>query len=147
MGAVGLIFAASQLASTGGSALSERLSGPTASRMLRFAPFGIGLAVLTMGLTARAGLPATGLVAALCFVLTQSTDGVIYPIWQARFNEAIPSAQRATILSISSAGFSLFMAGAFPAASYLPTIPLIYVVTGAVALVLALIWMVLRRSY
>jgi hypothetical protein len=147
MGAVGLIYAGGQVLSTGGSTLSERLSAGAASRWLRFGPAAIAVAFLGMGLVGRGAIPLTGLVAGALFMLSSGTDGVVYPIWQARFNEVIPSAQRATIWSISSAGFSLLMTASFPAASYLPTIPLIYVVTGSVSVALAVIWMALRRPY
>ena len=147
MGAAGVAFAVAQVTSTGGSLLSERLQAGTANRFLRFAPLFIAGCYLLMGVAGawRGGL-TMALLGAAGLVLAQGTDGVVYPVYQARFNETIPSAQRATILSMQSMGFSLLMSASFPAASYLP-VPAIYLTTGAVSLVLAVIWMVRRWSY
>lgn len=153
MGLVGLTFAAGQVLSTGASALAERMRPAVAARWLRFAPTAVGALFLGMGVAGRwaggalvaPGLVSAGAVAAVaCFVLAQGGDGVIYPLYQARFNEQIPSAHRATLLSLQSAGFSLLMTVSFPAASYL-AMPSIYLVNGAVAVLLGVLWM-LRRG-
>lgn len=150
MGAVGFIFAAGNAISTGGSALAERLAGSAAGRVLRFGPVLMGLAYVGMGLfggslpALLAALPALGIAS---FLLMSAVDGVLYPLYQAKFNAEIPNAQRATILSLQSAGFSMLMTMAFPAASYLQPIPMIYLVTGAVTMLLGAIWMLRRWSY
>lgn len=150
MGAVGLVFSVGNGISTGGSALAERLTGATAGRVLRFGPLVMGLAYIGMGLFGGglpflvAALPAVGIA---CFLVMNAVDGTLYPIYQAKFNATIPNAQRATILSLQSAGFSMLMSAAFPAASYLQPIPMIYVVTGAVTVVIGAIWMMRRWSY
>jgi hypothetical protein len=147
MGAAGIAFSVAQVASTGGAALGERLTGSAANRMLRYGPLFMALCYLAMGVAGGfGGGLAAALVGAGALVLAQGTDGVLYPSYQARFNEAIPDAQRATILSMQSMGFSLLMSVSFPAASYLP-IPAIYLVTGVVSVVLAVIWMVRRWAY
>jgi len=79
----------------------------------------------------------------LLFVLADFFDGMVYPTYQFRLNQAIPSAQRATVLSLVNTGTSVMMSMAFPAASYLRPVSMVYVVTGSVAAVLAVTWMVL----
>ncbi|HYG60617.1 MAG TPA: hypothetical protein VD902_21295, partial [Symbiobacteriaceae bacterium] len=97
------------------------------------------------GMGAAAGLPGGALLGPALLIVMLGVDGTLYPIYGAKLNESIPSAQRATILSLLSAGFSMLMTVSFPAASYLP-IPWIYLVTGGVALLLALIW-ALRKGH
>jgi MFS family permease len=139
MAVTGLIFSAATVAGSGGGWLAERISNPTAQRFVRFAPLIVALGIAAMGL-GHVGLGIGG------FILAGTVDGMLWPIFQARFNEAIPSAQRATILSLQAAGFSMVMSAAFPAAAYLHPVTSIYTVTGVVAIVLAGIWMYHRRS-
>jgi MFS family permease len=139
MAMTGLIFSAATVAGSGGGWLAERISNPTAQRFVRFAPLIVALGIAAMGL-GHVGLGIGG------FILAGTVDGMLWPIFQARFNEAIPSAQRATILSLQAAGFSMVMSAAFPAAAYLHPVTSIYTVTGVVAIVLAGIWMYHRRS-
>jgi MFS family permease len=153
MGATGIVYALSQGSGTLGNTIAGRLGRVTGGRLLRFGPLFAGGFILAMGIAGGLrggvlllGLPLAALAGALCFVLTGVSDGLFYPIHQHRLNEAIPSAQRATILSLESAGTSMFMTVAFPAASYL-TIPHIYLATGAVTLVVAVVWMARRWSY
>jgi hypothetical protein len=101
------------------------------------APIVQALLFLTMGWTG-------GLLGAGAFVLGEALDGFISPVLDAEVNRAIPDAQRATILSLQSAGYSLLMTFTFPLASQLPTIPMIYQVTGLVAVAISLLWL-LRR--
>ncbi|HYF94265.1 MAG TPA: MFS transporter [Symbiobacteriaceae bacterium] len=145
MGGAGIVFALSQSMGTVGSSLAERLSRVAAGRALRFGPLLAALCFALMGLAGSFGA-AAALVGAACLVLAGVADGVIYPIHSYRLNEAIPSEQRATILSMHSAGFSMMMTFTFPAASYLP-IPAIYLTTGLVALAAAVVWMARRWSY
>jgi len=145
MGGAGIVFALSQGMGTVGSNLAERLSRVTAGRVLRFGPLLVATCFVLMGFAGAMGA-AAALVGAGCMILAGVADGVIYPIHSYRLNEAIPSEQRATILSMHSAGFSMFMTITFPAASYLP-IPAIYLTTGLVAVVAAVIWMARRWSY
>lgn len=138
MAATGLVFTASRLLSAGGSAWAERLNGSGALRLLRLAPLGLSLAYLGMGL-------GGSWTAVPLFALASALDGTLEPVVSHQLNEAIPSAQRATILSLQSAGFSLMMAVAFPAASYLRPISRVYLTVGALSVVLAAVWMRGRR--
>jgi MFS family permease len=135
MAVTGAVFTVARLASTGSTALAERLGASAAVRLLRFAPLGLGLAYLGMGL-------GGGWLGALCFVLGEGLEGLLDPVYNARLNESIPDAQRATVLSMHSSGVSMLMTVAFPAAAYLQPVTSIYVVVGAVAVVLALAWAV-----
>jgi len=144
MGITGIVFAVGTSASSGGSALAERVSATGAGRLLRFAPVFAGLGILGMGFFGLHGMAIMGVAA---YLIAASADGLMYPVFEAKLNQAIPNDQRATILSIQNAGFSMFMSMTFPAASYLSPIPMIYVVTGAVSLGLALIWMLRRWQY
>lgn len=145
MGGAGIVFALSQSMGTFGSSAAERLGRVASGRVLRFGPALAALCFVVMGLAGSFGALAA-LVGAGCLVLAGMTDGLLYPIHSYRLNEAIPSEQRATILSMHSAGFSLLMTVAFPAASYLP-VPTIYLATGLIALASAVIWMARRWSY
>lgn len=133
MGVAGTVFAIARIVSSGTSTFSEHLSTNTAARFLRFAPLAVALAVAGMGW----GMPWLGI---LSFVMIEALDGAFWPIHQHQFNESIPSAQRATILSLQSSGFSMMMTVSFPAASYLPSVPRIYTVTGIVFLAAAIVW-------
>ncbi|HWI60201.1 MAG TPA: MFS transporter [Symbiobacteriaceae bacterium] len=145
MGGAGIVFAISASMGTVGSSIAERLSTVVGGRVLRFGPLLVALCFVVMGLAGRLGA-AAALVGAGCLILSGVADGIIYPIHSYRLNQAIPSEQRATILSMHSAGFSMMMTVTFPAASYLP-IPMIYLVTGVVAFAVAVIWAARRWSY
>jgi hypothetical protein len=67
---------------------------------------------------------------------------MVYPTYQFKLNQAIPSAQRATVLSLVNMGTSILMSFVFPAAAYLRPVSAVYTVTGAVAAVFALAWMI-----
>lgn len=133
----GVAFSVARLISAGTSHLAERLDGAHARRVLQIAPLVQAVAFLAMGWTG-------GLLGAVAFIMGEALDGFITPSLDAEVNRAIPDAQRATILSLQSAGYSLLMTFTFPLASQLPTIPMIYQVTGVVAVAIALVWL-LRR--
>jgi MFS family permease len=133
----GVAFSLARLISAGSSHLAERLDGARASQVLRLAPFLQALLFLAMGWTG-------GLLGAAAYILGEALDGFITPSLDAEVNRVIPDAQRATILSLQSAGYSLLMTFTFPLASRLPTIPMIYQVTGLVAVVISAAWL-LRR--
>lgn len=133
----GVAFSVARLFSAGTSHLAERLDGAVARRILRIAPLLQALLFLAMGWTG--GLPG-----ATAFIMGEALDGFITPSLDAEVNRSIPDAQRATILSLQGAGYSLLMTFTFPLASQLPTIPMIYQVTGLVAVVIAMVWL-LRR--
>lgn len=133
----GVVFSLSRLFSAGSSHLAERLDGARAHRLLRVGPFVQALLFLAMGWTG-------GLWGAAAFIMGEALDGFITPSLDAEVNRMIPDAQRATILSLQGAGYSLLMTFTFPLASQLPTIPMIYQVTGAVGVVISLIWLARR---
>jgi hypothetical protein len=133
MAATGIVFSAARLSSTGASAAAERLERRAAEGCLRFLPLFLCLAYLAMGV-------GGGWSGALLFVLGSALEGIIDPVLQFEINRAIPSAQRATVLSLLSAGFSGMMTVTFPAASYLRPVTRIYLVTGALGSMLAGIW-------
>jgi MFS family permease len=135
----GFVFTAARLISSGGSRLAEQLSDATARRCLRIAPLLQALLFLAMGWTG-------GLLGAAAYILGEGLDGLISPTLDAEVNQAIPDAQRATILSLQSAGYSLCMAFTFPLASRLPTIPDIYKVTGVCAVLICLLWLARQRQ-
>lgn len=138
MAATGVIFAVGRGLATGGSLLADRLSSRAALWYLNIAPLGLSLVYLGMGLGGGWwGVPF--------FFMGRGLDGMLEPVYQHRVNQAIPSAQRATVLSLQSAGFSLLMAVAFPAASYLQPVTRVYLAVGAVGSVLSGAWL-LRRS-
>lgn len=133
----GVAFSLSRLISAGSSHLAERLDANRAHQLLKIGPFVQALLFLAMGWTG-------GLLGAAAFILGEALDGFITPSLDAEVNRIIPDAQRATILSLQSAGYSLLMTFTFPLASRLPTIPMIYQVTGVVAIVISLIWLARR---
>ncbi len=139
MGAMGTVYFVARLLSTGSSALSDRLSHGAAAWVLRVVPLGIALGYLGMGLS-------PGWIGVAFYFLSDALDGLLDPVARARFNEEIPSAQRATILSLQSTGVSLLMTITFPAASYLDPVHRIYLVVGVVSTALAGVWLVRRRA-
>jgi MFS family permease len=139
MAATGLVFTASSIFSTGGSFLAGRIRQSSALRLLRFAPLVAAGALFAMG-------RGSSWLGVACFILFGAVDGILYPIFQHQLNESIPSAYRATILSLQAAGVSLLMSVAFPAAAALRPITQIYVVTGGVSVLLALVWLATRST-
>lgn len=137
MAGAGVIFALARVLSAGGSQLAERIRRGTALRLLTVAPAVQALGYLVMGL-------GRSWLGGVWYVLADGLDGVISPTLQHQFNEAIPSEQRATLLSFQSAGFSMLMVVVFPAASYLRPLSAIYVVTGAAGVCVGVVWALFR---
>lgn len=129
----GLVFSLTRLLGSLTGWLNERLSRQSAMAWLRWGPLGQAVAYLAMGFAHR--WPG-----AAAFVAGDGLDGFVSPTLSARINERIPSEQRATILSFESMGFSLLVSAAFPAATYLPSTHAIYMVTGGVAVAVAILW-------
>lgn len=139
MGLTGIVFSLSRVLSAGASALSERMQARWVNLVLWLGPVAQSVGYVGMALT-RA-VPGAAL-----FTAAETLDGILYPALQARLNESIPAARRATLLSVQSLGTSLLMATAFPAASYLSPVPRIYLVTGLVGLAVSLWWVVGSRA-
>lgn len=74
--------------------------------------------LLTMTLVVVVALVLTGIkslpLMLTMYLLFQSVIAVLYPLFNAYYNELIPSAQRATLLSVASMIFSIEMVIAFP---------------------------------
>ena len=139
MGLTGIIFSLSRVLSAGASALSERMHARWVNLTLRLGPILQSLGYVGMAVTGA--VPGAAL-----FTAGEALDGVLYPALQSRLNESIPSARRATLLSVQSLGSSLLMAAAFPAASYLSPVPRIYLATGMAGLALGLWWLAGSRA-
>lgn len=134
MGLTGIIFAAGGLLSAAGSHAAERFSPGRGLQVLRFLPMLFALAMTAMGIWG-------GFAGATFYLVARAADGLMYPVLSLQLQERIPDEQRATILSLDSAGFSLLMAISFPAASYLEPVSRIYLVTGVIGVVLAFGWL------
>lgn len=130
----GLVFSLTWAINSLANHVASQLSRPAAAAWLRWGPLGQATAYLAMSFAHR--WPGAAL-----FALGDGLDGFISPALGARLNEAIPSEQRATILSFQSMGFSLLVSAAFPAATYLPSTHAIYLATGGAAVLAALLWL------
>lgn len=112
-GAIGLIAGVTLLLSAGGAAITGRIA--RAGRFGR--QFSVLAALAGMGLIgAAAGNVALAIAA---YLGSQVAYGLAEPLLSAWFNRQIPSAQRATLLSVDSWLFSVMMIVAFPAAGVL----------------------------
>jgi len=134
----GVVFSAGRLLGAAGGWFAERLSGNAAARWLRWGPLGQAAFVMLAGLARTAGGGAV-------LILYEGIDGLVCPLLCARINEAIPSAQRTTILSFQSLGSSLLIAAAFPGAPAFPSVFGIYGIIGGVLAVVALVWALPRQ--
>ncbi|WP_374711368.1 MFS transporter [Symbiobacterium terraclitae] len=128
----GVVFSAGRLLGAAGGWIAERLTGTAAARWLRWGPLGQAALLMLAGLVRTAGGGAV-------LALNEGLDGLVYPLLSARINQAIPSEQRATILSFQSLGSSLLIAAAFPAAAALPSVFGVYVIVGVALAAAALL--------
>jgi MFS family permease len=62
----------------------------------------------------------------VCFIIIGFTNSLLYPLQSASLNKLIPSEQRATIISVSSMIFSMFMILLFPMIGFLADILLLH---------------------
>lgn len=79
------------------------------------------------------------LLSILAFAVISYANSVLYPIQSLAINEIIPSRQRATILSVSSMAFSLFMVVMFPICGLLADatdLHLVFLLLGVIQLLL-----------
>jgi len=134
----GMVFSLARLLGALGGWVAGRMTGPGATRWLRWGPLAQAACLLAMG-TARPSAGVAGLA------LNEGMDGLVNPLLSARINQAIPSEQRATVLSFQSLGASLLVAIAFPAAAALPAVEWVYLLTGGALAAAALAW-ALRRQ-
>lgn len=134
----GMVFSLGRLLGAAGGWIAGRLTGSGVTRWLRWGPLAQAAFLLAMG-TAR---PLPGVAG---ISLNEGIDGLVYPLLTARINQAIPSEQRATVLSFQSLGVSLLIAVAFPAAAALPAVEWVYLATGGALAAAAVTW-ALRRQ-
>ncbi|MEW8979332.1 MAG: MFS transporter [Symbiobacterium sp.] len=134
----GVVFSAGRLLGAAGGWVAERLREDGAGLWLRCGPLGQAALIMLAGLARSAGGGAA-------LVLNEGVDGLVYPLLSARINQAIPSAQRATVLSFQSLGSSLLIAAAFPAAAALPSVFGIYSIVGGAFAAAALVWALPRK--
>jgi len=133
----GLIFTLSRFTGSVTNWINSRLSERSAAGLMRFGPLFQSSTYLGMGLTG-------GWIGAGAFLASDLLDGLLYPTAAARLNEAIPSEQRATILSFQSAGQSLLISAIFPVVALLQPVTSIYLVLGAIGLTASIGWMIWR---
>lgn len=143
---LGIVVAGVQLTSVVASWLAYRATNYVALPMITAIGFGVLLAAQTM-MGALPSIPTIGLV-----LLVALVPALLGPLLLARINDLIPSAQRATILSLSALLFELGLAVAMPllllSADRLgaPTaIGIATVIFAATAVPLLVLWRVAER--
>ena len=94
-----------------GSWLGGRLQFRRTSGILSLGTFALGTAVATVGCLSLPG-------AVMGYVGAAGMDGLLDPVYESALNRVVPEAQRATLLSLPSAGFSLGMMALFPLAGW-----------------------------
>ncbi len=131
----------------GAMLVMDALGALLAGRVSRWGRFSMQIVLLAaFSGFALAGTAAGALWFALgAFLVSRFVSGIIEPLLFAWFNHQLPSAQRATLLSIESWLFSLTMIVAFPLAGRLAETQgwgTLYLVCGAVAVAMALVVLV-----
>jgi MFS family permease len=141
---IGLILAASLLTTAVGAWLAGRFSG---LRSFRFWVISATGAIAGSGLL-LAGAPLAIAVAGL--IVAEFFAGSFEPMVSQRVNDAITSAQRATVLSIESFLYSVMMIWAFPlfgwSAERWGWLPAYAVAAGVMIALLALFLLLTRRA-
>ena len=142
--AIGLVLAAAMIL----SALASTVAGKVEYRVR----FSRQLAVLAI--LSGAGIALTGfnplLLGVAAYLLASLASGLLDPLIFAWYNHQVPSAQRATLISVDSWLFSLTMIVAFPLAGWFAGREgwtVIYLVCGAVQIGLTLLLLAVRQIY
>ena len=140
---IGLYLAASSLAAAAGAAFAHRIERRLGERAI-LAALPMALALLIFALR----FPAVSLYA---FCLLNALEAILFVVTRAYINRIIPSAQRATILSLESTLFSLMMILLFPlfgAISDRLTVPVTFLLLGGVMTLLAIgnVWLGRRHN-
>lgn len=105
---IAVIFTINSIITAASSKSSHRIEG-------LFKPKGIIMLLPVLNLIAIIGLSlAGGYYAVLFFFITSFIQGVVEPIFSDYINSLIPSECRATILSLQSCAYSIFMIIVFP---------------------------------
>lgn len=106
-----LLVAFSGIATALGSWLGGHLGGRRPVRLLSAGTAWLAMAVAAVGVLP---LPESG----VGYLTAAGIDGALDPVYQSALNQVAPEAQRATILSLPGAGFSLGMIVLFPLAGW-----------------------------
>lgn len=104
---IALIFAVSSLLSALSSKYAHKLEK-------RLKPGGIMILIALLNVCALFGLCFIGRFSITFFLVCSATEGLSYPIFSDYINSRIPSEYRATLLSVNSLCYSLFMICVFP---------------------------------
>lgn len=142
--AIGLVLAGGMVLTAAGSAIAGRVE-----HRVRFSRQLSVLAVLSgVGVAATAIDPLLFGISA--YLLANFASGLLDPLIFAWYNHQVPSAQRATLISIDSWLFSLTMIVAFPVAGWLAGREgwtLVYLICGGVQIGLTLLLVAVRQVY
>lgn len=125
-----------------GALLSERIHRALKKHTQYAASFLVCLGIIGMSL-GRID------VSIVCFGMMGFANALLYPLQSASLNRLIPSNQRATILSVSSMVFSIFMIVLFPVIGLLADIlklKSIFLIIGAVLFGVMIILRLVKRS-
>ncbi|CAN5754737.1 MFS transporter [soil metagenome] len=141
---IGLILAVGLALTALGSAVAGRVE-----HRIRFSRQLTALALLSgLGIAAVALDPL--LVAVSAYLMANLVTGLLDPLLFAWYNHQVPSAQRATLISVDSWLFSLTMIVAFPVAGWMAGREgwgLVYLACGAVQVGLTVLLLVVRLLY
>lgn len=112
---IGIILLAACAGSCAGALFSSRLYKKHGRKIIPAASFLIALALAGYGLNNL-------VLSIILFVVASFSDSLLYPVQSDELNKLIPSAQRATLVSVDSLFFSAAMIIMFPAAGALADI-------------------------
>ena len=104
---IGVILLAMGACAGAGALLSPRIAARLHGRTRAFGGVLLGVGLLGMG-SGRVGLSVAG------FALASMANTMLEPLQSAELNRLIPSAQRATVISVGSMCFSVVMVVLFP---------------------------------
>lgn len=113
-----------------GAMLSEKMVNRTGERMKYTAVLFIGAGILGMAL-------GNAVLSIGCLLVISFFNASLYPLQSASLNKLIPSEQRATIISVGSMVFSIFMIVLFPVMGFVADsfgLKTAFLVTGLCAL-------------
>ncbi|MDQ3541851.1 MAG: MFS transporter [Chloroflexota bacterium] len=140
-GQIGLVIGSTWVAVAAGTALGGQMRGSFAWQW-PWLTIGTGLGVALIGLDAI-------MVAIVAYLAREVLSGIVEPRLSEWYQQRLPPAQRATVLSVESWLFSCLMIGLFPLAGWFAERagwPPLYIVCGAVAAMTALAGLLLRND-
>lgn len=142
--AIGLVLAVGLVLTAIGSAAAGKVE-----HRVRFSRQLTVLALLSGIGTAAVALDPL-LIAIGAYLVANLVTGLLDPLMFAWFNHQVPSAQRATLISVESWLFSMTMIVAFPVAGWVAGREgwgLVYLTCGAIQIGLTVLLLVVRRVY